>query len=154
MRQFYTVTEKLHDLLIADDNVNTVTIGDITEVDLMKQSIFPLSHIIVNPATLNGSTIELSFTIICMDIVDFSKKVAKEETDVFYGNNDLHDIWNTQLAVCNRLVENLRRGDAFDELFQLNGSVNATPFKDRFENLLAGWAIDISITTPNNEICV
>jgi len=154
MRQFYTVTEKLHDLLIADDNVNTVTIGDITEVDLMKQSIFPLSHIIVNPATLNGSTIELSFTVICMDIVDFSKKIANEETDVFYGNNDLHDIWNTQLAVCNRLVENLRRGDAFDELFQLTDSVNATPFKDRFENLLAGWAIDITIRVPNNEICI
>lgn len=155
MRQFYDVSTKIKDLLYADPNVNTVTIGvDATEVDWEKQSIFPLSHIIVNDSTLNGSTIDMSFTVICMDIVDFNKNVAKEEPNPFYGNTDLHDIWNTQLSVCNRLVENLRRGDAFDDLYRITASVNATPFKNRFENLLAGWAIDITITVPNTEICV
>ena len=52
MRQFYTVTQKLHDLLIADNNVNVVTIGDVSEADLAKQSIFPLAHIIVGDTSL------------------------------------------------------------------------------------------------------
>ena len=140
MRQFYTVTEKLHDLLIADDNVNTVSIGDISEVDLAKKSIFPLSHIVVGDTSLNGSTMTMNFTIVCMDIVDVNKVDSRNESEPFYGTTDLQDIWNTQLQVCNRLVEQLRRGDAFDNFYQLTGSINATSFKDRFENLLAGWA--------------
>ena len=68
--------------------------------------------------------------------------------------DNLQDIWNTQLQVCNRLVEQLRRGTAFSSNFQLTDSVNATPFQDRFENLLAGWAIDIAIDVPNTEICI
>jgi hypothetical protein len=141
MRQFYTTSTKLKDLLEADANVNTVTIGDITEVDLSKQGIFPLSHLMPIEATMQGNTIELTYTVICMDVVDFNKEDVRDVPEAFYGNNDLHDIWNTQLAVMNRLIENLRRG-------------TATPFKDRFENLLAGWAADISIIVPNNEICI
>jgi hypothetical protein len=154
MRQFYTVTQKLHDLLIADNNVNVVTIGDVSDVDLAKQTIFPLSHIIVGDTSLNGSTMSMNFTVICMDIVDINKNSLRDESEPFYGTTDLQDIWNTQLQVCNRLVENLRRGDAFTDNYQLSGTVTATPFKDRYENLLAGWAIDITIDVPNNEICI
>lgn len=154
MRQFYQVTDKIKDLFLADPMINTVTIGDITEVDLNKQTIFPLAHLIVNSAALNGSTMVFDFTAICMDIVDYNKNIAKEEGEVFYGNTDLHDVWNTQLAVCNRFIESIRRGGAYSDLFQLDGSVTATPFKDRFENLLAGWAVDFTITLPNTEICV
>lgn len=154
MRQFYTVTQKLHDLLIADNNVNVVTIGDISETDLAKQNIFPLSHIIVGNTSLNGSTMTLNFTVLCMDIVDINKSQLRSETEPYYGMDNLQDILNTQLQVCNRLVEQLRRGTAFSNNFQLTDSVNATPFQDRFENLLAGWAIDIAIDVPNSEICI
>ena len=154
MRQFYKVTQKLQDLLIADNNVNVVTIGDISEADLAKQSIFPLSHIIVGDTSLNGSTMTLNFTVICMDVVDINKNDLRNESEPFYGMDNLQDIWNTQLQVCNRLVEQLRRGTAFTDNFQLTDAVTATPFQDRFENLLAGWAIDISINVPNNEICI
>jgi hypothetical protein len=154
MRQFYEVTTKLKDLLYADDNINTVTIGDISEVDLSKQGIFPLAHIVVGQSALNGSTIAMDFTVICMDIVDITKEDLRDQAEPFYGTNDLQDIWNTQLAVVNRLTENLRRGDAFSELYQISNTITASPFKDRFENLLAGWAIDISISVPNTEICV
>ena len=154
MRQFYTVTQKLHDLLIADNNVNVVTIGDISEVDLAKQNIFPLSHIMVGNPALNGSTMTMNFTVICMDIVDVSKEQLRDEGEPFYGMDNLQDIWNTQLQVCNRLVEQLRRGTAFSNGFQITDTITATPFKDRFENLLAGWAIDIAIDVPNTEICI
>ena len=47
-RAFYQVTETLKAQLLLDVNVHTVTTGDISEVDLQKQTIFPLSHIIIN----------------------------------------------------------------------------------------------------------
>jgi hypothetical protein len=43
MRQFYDITQKLKDTLEAHSQVNVVTFGDVYDVDLNKQTIFPLS---------------------------------------------------------------------------------------------------------------
>ena len=40
IQSFYDLTTKIKDILQADENTNTVTFGDITEVDLNKQTIF------------------------------------------------------------------------------------------------------------------
>ena len=56
MKGFYNLTDKLKDTLLAEPFVNTVTFGSLDDVDLNKQTIFPLSHITVNNTTvsLNG----------------------------------------------------------------------------------------------------
>ena len=46
IRGFYQLTDTIKTNLLLDSNVNTVTTGDITEIDLSKQTIFPLAHII------------------------------------------------------------------------------------------------------------
>ena len=48
MQGFYNVTEKIQEALQDEPFVNTVTYGDIFEVDLNKQTIFPLSHFMVS----------------------------------------------------------------------------------------------------------
>ena len=48
MKGFYNVTDKIKDALVAEPFVNTVTFGSIDDVDLNKQTIFPLSHVTVN----------------------------------------------------------------------------------------------------------
>ena len=48
VRGFYILTQAIKDALLQDPNVNTVTEGDLFDVDLAKQTIFPLSHLIVN----------------------------------------------------------------------------------------------------------
>jgi len=50
-RGFYVITDLIENLLIADEYINTVTYGDISDVDLNKQTIFPLGHLIVNNIT-------------------------------------------------------------------------------------------------------
>jgi len=130
MKGFYNITTKIKETLALDAFVNTVTYGDIFEVDLNKQDIFPLSHFIVNNATYLGSAWQFSLSVICMDIVDESKEAV---TDKFLGNNNEQDVLNTQLAVINRLLELLRRGNLRDELYELTGTPNVEPFTDRFE---------------------
>ena len=39
MRQVYNVLTELHDYLVALPNVNTVTFGEISDVDIQKQSV-------------------------------------------------------------------------------------------------------------------
>jgi len=146
MQGFYNVTTTIKDELASDEFVNTVTTGDIFDVDLLKQTIFPLSHIIVNQATLQNNVWRFNLTILCMDIVDISKE---ETTELFVGNDNEQDVLNTQLAVINRLVEVLRRGDLRSELYQLDGDVTCEPFTERFENNLAGWAATFDVLVPN-----
>ncbi len=136
VRGFYQLTETIKEQLLADVNVNTVTTGDITDVNLSKQDIFPLSHIIVNNVTVNEQTLDFNVSILSCDIVNQSKL---ETTDIFTGNNDIQNILNNQLAVLNRLIQRLRMGQLHTDMYQLNGSPSLSPFYDRFDNQLAGW---------------
>jgi hypothetical protein len=147
IRGFYQLTETIKDQLLNDINVNTVTTGDITEIDLSKQTIFPLAHIIVNSVTTQETVLSFNITIMCMDIVDINKD---ETNDIFRGNNNEHDVLNSQLAVCNRLVNRLRGGSLYRTKYQLNGDPTCEPFYERFENQLAGWACTMDIFIEND----
>jgi len=147
MQGFYNITTKIKETLALDDFVNTVTYGDIFEIDLNKQDIFPLSHFIVNSATLNGSVWQFNMSLLCMDIVDESKE---DVTDKFLGNDNEQDVLNTQMAVINRLLELLRRGDLYSDLYQLEGAPQIEAFFDRFENKVAGWTLSFDVLIPND----
>jgi len=146
MKGFYQVTTAIKDQLYKDVFVNTVSSGDIFEIDLNKQTIFPLSHIIVNNAQYNGNVWIFNISVLCMDVVDFSKT---EQTDQFLTNDNEQDVLHTQLMVINRLLEVLRRGSLFDDLYQLQGTPNCEPFVDRFENKIAGWTVTFDVMVSN-----
>ena len=85
VRGFYQLTETIKTQLLLDINVNTVTTGDISDINLNKQDIFPLSHIIVNNVVVNEQTLDFNISILSSDIVNQSKL---ETVDIFTGNND------------------------------------------------------------------
>jgi hypothetical protein len=151
MKGFYQVTQVIKDQLLADVNVNTVTTGDITRIDLSKQTMFPLSHLIVNNVGNEDNILRFSLSVLAMDVVNISKE---EVVDIFIGNNNEQDILNTQLAVLNKLVQVLRGGTLHTDLYQLDGTPNFEPFYDRFENEMAGWALTFDVIVPNDiSIC-
>ena len=147
VRGYYQLTETIKEQLLADVNVNTVTTGDITDVNLSKQDIFPLSHIIVNNVTVNEQTLDFNISILACDIVNQSKL---QTTDIFTENNDIQNILNNQLAVLNRLIQRLRMGQLHTDMYQLNGSPSLSPFYDRFDNQLAGWTATMDIQIYND----
>ena len=144
---FYTILDTIKDKLLDDINVNTVTTGDITDIDLSKQTIFPLSHIIINNVTPQDQVLSFNITIMSMDIVDINKE---NKSDIFTGNNNEHDVLNSQLAVLNRLIVLLRGGTLYRDRYQLEGDPSCEPFYERFENQLAGWACTMDILIENN----
>ena len=148
---FYQITTTIKDNLLNDENVNTVTTGDITKIDLSKQTIYPLSHILVNNVSQEDQVLRFNISVFCMDIVD----VSKDETiNTFVGNNNEHDVLNTQLAVINKLIETLRSGTLYQSKYQLDGVVSCEPFYDRFENEVAGWVGTMDILIDNDiNIC-
>lgn len=151
IRGFYLLTETIKDQLLGDVNVNTVTTGDIFDIDLAKQSIFPLSHIIINNVTTQEQVLTFNISVLAMDIVDESKEAT---TDLFRGNNNEQDILNTQLAVLNKLVMVLRKGTLYNDQYQLDGDATLEPFYERFDNRLAGWSATFNVFVKNDiDIC-
>lgn len=147
VRGFYQLTETIKEELLKDININTVTTGDITDVNLNKQDMFPLGHIIINNVIDNENVLNFNISILACDIVDQSKELT---VDRFVGNNNVQDILNTQLAVLNRLIQRLRKGTLYTEMYQLSGSPSLSPFYDRFENQLAGWTATMDIQIYND----
>ena len=147
VRGYYQITQTLKTNLLTDENVNTVTTGDIFDIDLAKQTIFPLAHIIVNSVTIQEAVLQFNITIMCMDIVDVSKD---ETTDNFVGNNNEQDILNTQLAVANKLVGILSKGTLYQDKYQLSGDASCEFFYERFENRLAGVACTFDVLIAND----
>ncbi len=151
IRGFYQLTETIKAELLKDININTVTTGDITNVNLNKQDIFPLGHIIINSVTDEEQVLRFNISVLAADIVDQSKDLT---IDRFQGNNNEQDILNTQLAVLNKLIQVLRMGNLYTDMYQLDGNPTCQPFYDRFENQLAGWTATMDVMIYNDiNIC-
>lgn len=146
MTGFYDLLNKLKVYFNADPIVNSVTQGDIFQVDLSKQTIFPLTHIMVNSSTLSDNTMSFNVSVIAMDIVDISKS---EVTDIFEENNNENDVLNTQHAVLNRAYQQMLHGNLWDDKYVIESDPVLEPFTERFENLLAGWTMTFDIVVPN-----
>ena len=148
MTQVYDLLDNLRDRVRANNITNTVSYGDIMEVDLTKTTIYPLTHFILGDVTFSDHIITANINILALDVVDENK--LKGDEDSFYGNNNLQDVMNTQLQVANDLQSHLRRGNLYNDL-GIVGDVTANPMQDKFENELAGWGITFSVEMPNVE---
>lgn len=73
IRSYYKISELLESSLLSNNITKTVTIGDVSEVDLGKQTIFPLAHFIVNSVVSTQQTLVYNITVLVMDIKDTSK---------------------------------------------------------------------------------
>jgi hypothetical protein len=144
---FYTAIDKLKTHFDGDALVNSVSEGDIFQVDLAKQTIFPLVHIMVNSCSFETNVLRFNISLIAMDLVDISKN---ENTNVYLGNDNTQDALNSTLAILNRAYDIMLHGSLAYDLFQIDGTANCEPFTERFENLLSGWTMTFDVLVPND----
>lgn len=139
MNAHYAILDKLKDLYGAREEIQTVTRGGIDDVDLKKQTLFPLCHIVIGDSTYDGKVINFNVTVFCMDIVDIRKESTTQMDDTeFRGIDNEDDVLNSMLAAHMNVTDELRRGDTTEDKIQLIGDVSIEPFVERFENNLAG----------------
>ena len=147
MISYYTLTKGLYDHLITDEDITTCVIGALDDVDINKQTVFPLAHIFVGSATLKGGTVSYPVTISTMDLLDIKKdNPIKGE---WKGQDNKQYILNTMLAVHENLRTALDKGSFQSLGWELIGDYNCEAFEDRFENLLTGWSASLTIEIPN-----
>ena len=148
MNSFYNIIDKIKEVVVAEPFNNEITFGDIADIDLKKQSLFPLSHVMVNNSTINNNYVTFNITRFFMDLVDISNE---QVTDLYRGNDNRQDILNTQLALATRVIRVLQKSDLYKDKFELINPATCEPFTERFDNMLAGWAVTFDCGT-NDEM--
>lgn len=150
MTSVYDIVTTIKTFLRNHPIVNYVSYGDITQVDLNKTTMFPLSHFFIGNTTITEHAMRVTVSLLFLDIVDYTKDYNADDLGDRQDASNLIDVYNTQLQIANALIQDLRRGDLYRDKYQLVGDPVCEPFKDRFENELAGWSVDITIDIVND----
>jgi hypothetical protein len=144
---YYTLLDTFKNYFNNHPLVTKTTYGNITGIDISKQSLFPLVHFDVLQVTPANNVIQVNFVLFAMDLVD----VVKEEvTDEFVGNDNTIDIQNKIFIILMEFDKAFQQGLFWDLGYELVGDMVLEPFTDRFENLLTGFTVNFSVLIPND----
>ncbi len=143
----YRVIDTIKEELSTNPFCNKVTLGELTEIDLAKMTMFPLANITLDNVTHKENSLSFQITVTNVDIVDISKEVP---VDDIYGNDNLVYIWTNQLYVINRLVARLRESSINDYIWELDNDPQSDFINKEMENMLAGFQTTINLTIPND----
>lgn len=132
---------------------NRIVFGDLSELDLQKQSIYPIMLITLDTITTQNGAQQIAFTLNCFDIIYDNKSEDPRDTP-----NEFSDITNIQ-DIFQDL--NLKINAAYTALMNdrnVNMGDVATPlalnaFYYRGRNKLAGYQFNITIELPKTNIC-
>lgn len=152
MKEYYDLIDNIYSTLIADNSVNTVTSGDIFDVDLSKQTLFPLAHLIISDISFDTGFMTFSINVIVMDVVDEFKEDKQSTDNPEYLSDNKQDVLNTMLSVVNRLQGSVRQGSLNEDGYEISGTPSASQFEDRFESLLTGWSLTMNIQMRNDNV--
>ena len=78
MKSFYNIIDTIKKVVNEEPFNSNVSFGDIADIDLKKQSIFPLAHILVNSATINENNISFNVSdlgLICRQKILFCRAI-------------------------------------------------------------------------------
>jgi hypothetical protein len=126
--------------LIDNTPINTITFGDLDEIDTNQNTDYPLGHIDHEATRVLDYVKEFDFTVYAVEPLE-----EFDTPDAFGSRDNINYIYNTLDTVVEALNYHLRIGDFADQLIRLVGNVQVEPFKDRFENRLSGYAITFTV---------
>ena len=148
----------LKELGAQHNQITTTTTGDIYDIDLEKNTLFPLLHI--NPVNVSTGQSQLTynFQLFVMDAV--SQKENWTEANLQSANNlsNEQEVLSSCLQICIDIIGMMRHSkwqgagelDIDDPVYFTNGEFTIEPFTERFDNVLTGWVFSIGIVVQND----
>jgi hypothetical protein len=143
--------------------ISTVSVGDIYDIDLEKETKFPLLHINPTSVTTGDSQLNYNFQIFVMDMVSEKEDWQTEQqellTKLVNTKNNEQEVFNQTLAICTDFIGMLRHSeqqslDGTDDinspLYFTEGQFTIEPFTERFDNLCCGWVFQIGVVVQND----
>lgn len=144
MNSLFALTDAIKQELDSNVLLNSVSYGDVDEIELLKTNKYPLAHVGISTGTISDSTSTIEMSVIFIQQVD----EVKEQEDSF-NDSELY-AQNNMLAAATRLVQVLKRGDLYAQGFQLEDDATVDFFGDRFTDKVAGVTVDMTVTIKNS----
>ena len=144
MNSLFSLTDAIKNELDSNVLLNSVSYGDVDEIELLKTNKYPLAHVGISTGTISDSTSAIELSVIFIQQVDDVK--AQEDS---FNDSELY-AQNNMLAAATRLVQVLKRGDLYAQGFQLEGDATVDFFGDRFTDKVAGVTVDMTVTIKNS----
>ena len=133
-------------------SIGQVSQGDISGFDDQQFNIYPVGNVMVTNSRFGKSVTEFNIQLIVADKVKNKNNESADITNAqivpFYDVNDTVDIHANTLAILNDLTAYTQRGV---QGFEVNGEIECLPFADQFNNGLAGWTANFTLTTHNDK---
>ena len=144
MNSLFALTDAIKQELDSNVLLNSVSYGDVDEIELLKTNKYPLAHVGISTGTISDSTSTIELSVIFIQQVDDVK--AQEDS---FNDSELY-AQNNMLAAATRLVQVLKRGDLYAQGFQLEDDATVDFFGDRFTDKVAGVTVDMTVTIKNS----
>ena len=149
MDSYYLLIETLKDTFEGDARVNTVTTGDVSELDLSKKNIFPLVHLEVldSPYISEQTTALVRFNVrvSVLDIRDINKEINLLK---FWYNDNRHDVLNETRNILKEAENKLIKDTAGLDI-TIASSTAAEIIYDKRMNVLDGWQQTYTLDVPD-----
>ena len=158
-KTYNNVVNTLKNIGNQHEQIETVTTGDIFDINLEKMEKFALMH--VNPVSVTAGDFGLtySFQIFICDLV--SEKANWTEANFQSANNlsNEQEVLSECLQISVDIISMLRHSehqstqdvdDINAPVYFAEGQQTLEPFTERFDNLLTGWVFSLDVLVAND----
>ena len=147
---YYNILDYFKTIMKNHPSLNFVSQGDMFSIDTKEFPAYPLGNINISRADFLEKEIVYTCQLTIADKVkdknNESAGSANLQTIPYEGTDDTVDIHANTLSIVNDLISFTRTGvNAFD----FSGNPSAQPFKDNFDNGLAGWVVTFNLVVFN-----
>ena len=162
-KTYNNVVNTLARLANYHEQISTVSVGDIWQVDLEKETKFVLLHI--NPVSVTTGESELiyNFQIFIMDMVsekdDWEAEQQEQNAKLVDTKTNEQEVFNQTLEICTDFIGMLRHSsrqslssvsDIDVPVYFTQDQFTIEPFQERFDNLCCGWVFQIGVKVMND----
>lgn len=158
-KTYNNVINTLKNMGEAHNNITTTTTGDIYQIDLAKNTLFPLMHI--NPVNVSTGQAQLNYTfqIFIMDLVSKKEDWTEENIQSAADLDNEQEVLSATLQTAVDIISIFRHsimqaelgGDSIGQaVYYDEGEHTITPFTERFDNLLTGWVFELEVQVVND----
>ncbi len=157
-KTYNNLVDTLKSLGAQHQQITTTTTGDIFDIDLSKNTLFPLMHINGVNVTTGPSTLTYNFQIFIMDLVSEKSNWTQANIQSAQKLSNNQEVLSDTLQICTDIIGIFRHSqwqaqlslDINAGVYFAEGEVTIEPFSERFDNELTGWVFPLSIIVEND----
>jgi hypothetical protein len=158
-KTYNNVVNTLKNIGINHKQIETVTTGDIFDINLEKMEKFALMHINPVNVTTGDFGLTYNFQIFIADLV--SEKADWTNANIQSANNlsNEQEVLSECLQIAVDIISMLRHSTMQSEqgvddinapVYFAEGQQTLEPFTERFDNLLTGWVFSLDVLVAND----